>query len=136
VVTFAQEGPAALTPSDQRRTMVHAATRFLYGEEAGPTAGARLDRVLVTGGPHLIAICLAAPAGSGPASIVVVINANTDPAKPVVTLPGAVTDVRAALLAPLARPRDVRVAVSAAGSVTTVASASALPYLGYLVLRF
>lgn len=135
VAVFAAESPGGLAPSNQRQTMVHRLARFLSGEGSGRP----LDDLLVSGAPHLLPMCFHAPAGtSGPRSIVVIVNGNPDPAKPVVTVRGAsMPAVDATLLAPLDKPRSARVAIRQGESgETTIQVRSKVPYLGYLVLRW
>jgi hypothetical protein len=135
VAVIAAESPGGMPQSDHRQTMVQGVTRFLRGPDASPD----LDGVLVSGGPHLLPMCFDAPLGAGGfRNVVVVANGNTDPAKPTIQVPGRVSsEVDATLLVPLAKPRNARIATATVdGSATVLAARTAVPSLGYLVLRW
>ena len=128
VAVFAAESPGGLPPSFQRQLMTHRLARFLG-----------FDGLLVSEAPHLLPMCFRAPEGTpGPRNVVVVVNGNPDPARPVLTVPGVpASGVDATLLAPLDKPRSARVTVShGENDQTTIDVRSKVPYLGYLVVRW
>jgi hypothetical protein len=123
IVTYAAPNPADLPRCFHRQTMAQAAVRFLAGETF---AG-----VLVTGGPHLMPLHFR-DRGRG---VVAVLNGSPDPARPVLELAAAPAGrPRATLLAPLARPRPMRVSVVRRGNGVTVRTGRDVPYLGLLVM--
>ncbi|MFD7232982.1 hypothetical protein [Streptomyces sp. NPDC059881] len=120
VVVLAATAPAELARSDEGRRLVHAAVRFLEGENP------RLP--LVSGAPHLIPHA----SRSGDAHRLAVVNGSADAANPRIHLPTAPDDVRATLLAPLAEP--ARAAAEATGGLLELETS--LPHRGWAVFEW
>lgn len=126
VVTFAVPDPGAsptgLPPSDQRQTLVQSAVDFLSRHE--------FASAMVSGGPHLNPIHFE----SDGQRLVVVFNGSPDPVRPVVRMDGRPR--AATLLTPIAKPKSARIRVISERKGVTIASASAVPYLGFPVLEW
>ncbi|MEV6104334.1 hypothetical protein AB0M28_06395 [Streptomyces sp. NPDC051940] len=118
VAVLAATAPAELARSDEGRRLVHAAVRFLEGDDP------RLP--LVSGAPHLIPRASHSPAGHRLA----VANGSADAAHPRIDLPAPPRSVHATVLAPLAEPTPAGVA-EADGLLELE---TALPHRGWAVL--
>jgi hypothetical protein len=123
-VTVASGAPGRLYASYHRQILVQAAIRYI--------SGGRFESAIVTGGPYLLPMHFE----STDSHFVVVFNGSPDPAKPVVSLGASCGALESStLLVPLEEPRSADVS-GVRGPATQVASKTAIPYLGFLVLQW